>query len=56
FHNTRRRVASASSTQVRKPMYTSSVGRWKRFEAHLGPLQETLKESLKETPKATLDK
>ncbi|MFT7677009.1 MAG: hypothetical protein ACI8QC_000986, partial [Planctomycetota bacterium] len=24
--------------------------------AHLGPLQETLKESLKETPKATLDK
>lgn len=42
FHNTRRRVASASSTQVRKPMYSSSVGRWRRFEAHLGPLIETL--------------
>lgn len=42
FHSTRRRVASASSTQVRKPMYSTSVGRWRRFEEHLGPLIETL--------------
>jgi tetratricopeptide (TPR) repeat protein len=42
FHETERPVRTASTLQVRRPMYRSSVGRWKRYEAHLGPLLEAL--------------
>jgi tetratricopeptide (TPR) repeat protein len=42
FHETRRPVRTASTLQVRRPMYRSAVGRWKRYEAHLGPLLEAL--------------
>ena len=38
FHETDRRVNSASATQVRKPLFTSSVGRWRRYEKQLKPL------------------
>lgn len=40
FHETKRRVNSASSTQVRRPMYSSSVEGWKAYETHLAPLAE----------------
>jgi tetratricopeptide (TPR) repeat protein len=40
FSNNRRAVLTASSTQVRKPIYSSSVARWKHFEKHLRPLLE----------------
>jgi tetratricopeptide (TPR) repeat protein len=42
FHKTRRRVATASLHQVRQPLYSSSVGRWRHFERHLGPLLDAL--------------
>jgi tetratricopeptide (TPR) repeat protein len=42
FHETSRAVQTASLLQVRQPMYRRSVGRWKRYEAHLGPLLEEL--------------
>ncbi len=42
FHKTRRIVRTASITQVRQPIYTSSVERWRRYEKHLGPLLEAL--------------
>ncbi len=42
FHKTVREVRTASSAQVRRPMYRSSVGGWKRFEEQLQPLIETL--------------
>lgn len=42
FHRTSRGVYTASARQVRKPIYTSSVGRWKNYEKHLRPLIETL--------------
>jgi tetratricopeptide (TPR) repeat protein len=42
FHQTRRSVTTASRTQVRKKIYTSSVGRWKRYRAHLAPLIEAI--------------
>ncbi len=42
FHKTGRDVATASYDQVRKPVYTSSLGRWKHYEKHLGPLKEAL--------------
>ena len=35
FHRTRRVVQSASHWQVRQPVYTSSAGRWKHYEAVL---------------------
>jgi hypothetical protein len=32
FHNTQRRVRTASTAQVRRPLYATSVGRWRTFE------------------------
>jgi tetratricopeptide (TPR) repeat protein len=40
FHLTRRAVQSSSLWQVRRPLYTSSVGRWRHYARHLGPLLE----------------
>ncbi|MCA9297668.1 MAG: sulfotransferase, partial [Phycisphaerales bacterium] len=45
FHETDRATVTASNHQVAQPMYDSSVGRWKAYEAHLGPLFEALSES-----------
>ncbi|HEY2589211.1 MAG TPA: sulfotransferase [Tepidisphaeraceae bacterium] len=42
FHRNRRRVDTASRAQVRRPIYTSSVERWRRYERWLGPLRESL--------------
>jgi len=33
-----RRVRTASEDQVRRPIYTSAIGRWKHYERHLGEL------------------
>jgi cytochrome c-type biogenesis protein CcmH/NrfG len=44
FHATRRSVRTASAEQVRQPLYRSSIGYWRHFEAHLGPLREALAE------------
>lgn len=43
FNETQRAVRTASALQVRKPMYGSSVGRWKRYEPFLTPLLEELR-------------
>lgn len=40
FHKNKRPVLTASLSQVRRPLYSTSVARWKRFEKHLGPLLE----------------
>ncbi len=42
FYETDRPVKTASVMQVRKPIYSSSVARWKRFEKHLGPLLDEI--------------
>ncbi len=42
FHRTGRLVNTASYDQVRRPVYSSSVGRWRHYEKHLGPLIEAL--------------
>jgi hypothetical protein len=42
FHRAQRIVSSASVSQVRRPIYSSSVARWKRYEQHLGPMIEAL--------------
>jgi tetratricopeptide (TPR) repeat protein len=43
-HKTERNVKTASITQVRQPIYTSSVERWKRYEKYLKPLLDALGE------------
>lgn len=35
-------VKTASVWQVRQPLYTSSSGRWRHYERHLGKVRETL--------------
>jgi hypothetical protein len=42
FHETRRPVRTASLDQVRRPLYKSSVGKWRRYEAMLVPLAQSL--------------
>lgn len=42
FHKTDRLVSTASAAQVRQPIYKSSVGRWKHYEAALQPLLNRL--------------
>ncbi len=38
FHERDRAVGTASGTQVRQPVYTRSVGRWRNYERELGLL------------------
>ena len=38
FAGTDRRVSTASSWQVRQPLYNRSVGRWRNYEQQLAPL------------------
>lgn len=42
FHETQRAVRTASSEQVRQPIYSGSVNTWRKFESHLQPLVEIL--------------
>jgi hypothetical protein len=42
FHKTARSVHSASSEQVRLPIYRSGVDQWRHYEPWLGPLKEAL--------------
>jgi tetratricopeptide (TPR) repeat protein len=50
FYETDRAVNTASSEQVRQPIYSGSVQSWRRFEAHLGPLIEVLEPLLRQLP------
>jgi len=43
FHETERAIRTASSEQVRQPIYTSSVGLWRHYERELAPLIEILR-------------
>jgi tetratricopeptide (TPR) repeat protein len=50
FHENPRAVRTASSEQVRRPIYTSSMNRWRDYETHLGPLIEVLEPVLRQLP------
>jgi hypothetical protein len=39
-------VRTASAEQVRRPIYTSGVGYWRRFEKELEPLRRALGDCL----------
>lgn len=43
FHTLSRPIATASSMQVRKPIYKTAVDHWKHYEASLGSLVDALK-------------
>lgn len=42
-HEVTREVHTASHAQVRRPVYTTSVDRWRRYEAHLEPFMDVLR-------------
>lgn len=42
FHETKRTVTTSSAAQVRQPLFTSGVGRWRAYAAQLQPLIEAL--------------
>ena len=42
FHQHTRAVLTGSNWQVRQPLYSQSVGRWKLYDPHLGPLKKEL--------------
>ena len=45
FYSSKKLVRTASVSQVRKPMYTSSVARWKPYEKALAPMIAILNKS-----------
>ena len=50
FHETERAVKTASSEQVRQPIYSSSVNLWRNYEQDLGELIEVLEPLLLRLP------
>ena len=50
FHETERAVKTASSEQVRQPIYSSSVNLWRNYESHIDELIEVLEPLLLEMP------
>jgi len=50
FHETERAVNTASSEQVRQPIYRDALGKWRRYEKHLGVWSEELSDIIDELP------
>jgi hypothetical protein len=46
FHKTERSVRTASSEQVRQPIYREGLDQWRHYEPWLQPLRETLGDAL----------
>lgn len=51
FSENKRAVRTASGWQVRQPMYSSSVGRWKNYRTFIGPLAKLSKNRPQSTRK-----
>lgn len=45
FHENSAPVATASSAQVRSPIYSSSLGRWRKYEAQMRPALKILEQA-----------
>lgn len=52
FYETDRAVKTASSEQVRQPIYKGALGKWRRYEKHLGPWIEELGDIIEELPES----
>ena len=46
FHKTQRSVSTASSEQVRQPIFREGLMQWQQFEPWLGPLKDALGDAL----------
>ena len=55
FHETDRAVKTASSEQVRQPIYTGALGYWRHYDEHLGVWKEELADILDELPEVVRD-
>ena len=42
FHQTDRAIRTASSEQVRQPLYSGALEQWRNYESHLEPMREIL--------------
>lgn len=47
FHETQRAIRTASSEQVRQPIYSGAVEQWRHYEKHLEPMRLELQEWIK---------
>ena len=52
FYKTERAVRTASSEQVRRPIYREAAEEWRAYEPHLGPLKAALGDVLAAYPDA----
>jgi tetratricopeptide (TPR) repeat protein len=50
FYETERAVRTASSEQVRRPIYRDAIEHWQHFEPYLAPLKQALGSSLTDYP------
>jgi tetratricopeptide (TPR) repeat protein len=55
FHETQRPVKTASSEQVRQPLYTGALGYWRRYEKHLELWLEEFADIIAELPDVVRD-
>jgi hypothetical protein len=46
FYKTARSVSTASSEQVRQPIFHTGLSQWRHYETWLGPLEEALGDAL----------
>ena len=46
FHRTARSIRTASSEQVRRPIYREGLTQWRHYEPWLAPLREALGDAL----------
>lgn len=46
FHRTERSILTASSEQVRQPIFREGLDQWRHYESWLGPLREALGDAL----------
>ncbi|HET9389928.1 MAG TPA: hypothetical protein VFO44_09800, partial [Steroidobacteraceae bacterium] len=46
FHRTERSVRTASSEQVRQPLFRDGLDQWRHYEPWLGPLKDALGDAL----------
>jgi tetratricopeptide (TPR) repeat protein len=53
FHETDRAVRTASSEQVRRPIFREGLDQWRQFDRWLGPLRDSLGTVVDEYPFAT---
>lgn len=50
FHETKRPVKTASSEQVRQPIYKGGMGKWRKYEQYLDDWKEELADIIEELP------